>query len=440
MPRLEVFAQPYAQYAQTAETVLNDAVDDADNDPTNELQFLLFTSLTNDLALSNGNIANLSSLRLTSLYRPNQGAAAMNVVDANGNVAIGSTEANGRLRVRGGSGTTNILEVEDSLGSDVFLVREDGRVGVTTAVSDSRFVVRALASDAVVLGLQTSTGRSIFQVDNDGDIEVFNESGSAQIIDVDGANYNVGIGGAAFNNVQLLVREEATGGADSRIFLAELANGDNILEVNTDRSTIARGGLFSDGDFGVSHNGFTHFTIETGNAPFIFNRVNTFVDGDFSVANGTKNFVIDHPLDPENKELLHNAVEGPGHYTFYHGVVTLSEEGTATVTLPSYFSALNGPVRYQLTPIGAAMPNLHVSQEVEANTFQIAGGANGKKVSWQITGERNDPWAAANPYQPEREKTAENKSYYHYPQGYKQPINRSIKSHHELKLKSSADE
>ncbi|MCC5866668.1 MAG: hypothetical protein JJU31_16220 [Wenzhouxiangella sp.] len=35
-----------------------------------------------------------------------------------------------------------------------------------------------------------------------------------------------------------------------------------------------------------------------------------FVDGNLHVL-GTKNFRIDHPLDPENRVLLHFASEGP---------------------------------------------------------------------------------------------------------------------------------
>ena len=52
----QLLTVPYAMHARTVEV---DLVDDADNDPTNELQNLSFDSGTGDLTLSNGNTVNL---------------------------------------------------------------------------------------------------------------------------------------------------------------------------------------------------------------------------------------------------------------------------------------------------------------------------------------------------------------------------------------------
>jgi hypothetical protein len=52
---------------------------------------------------------------------------------------------------------------------------------------------------------------------------------------------------------------------------------------------------------------------------------------------------------------------------------------------------------YSLTAIGAPAPNLYIAQEVTNNSFEIAGGAPGMKVSWQVTGIRQDAFAKANP-------------------------------------------
>jgi hypothetical protein len=62
--------------------------------------------------------------------------------------------------------------------------------------------------------------------------------------------------------------------------------------------------------------------------------------------------------------------------------------------------------RYQLTALGGAAPNLHVAEEIE-NRFKIAGGEERMKICWQVTGSRKDPWAAANPFEVEREKREE---------------------------------
>src|SRR6185295_9454281 len=76
-------------------------------------------------------------------------------------------------------------------------------------------------------------------------------------------------------------------------------------------------------------------------------------------ASGTKSFRIDHPLDPDNKYLLHYSIESPEVLNAYSGKVTLDALGDATIELPSYFAAVNKDPRYTLTPIGAAMPLLH---------------------------------------------------------------------------------
>ena len=140
------------------------------------------------------------------------------------------------------------------------------------------------------------------------------------------------------------------------------------------------------------------------------------VYGSFSVANGSKNFVLDHPLDPANKSLAHNAIEGPDYITFYHGTVALDADGSAWAQLPDYFEALNKDFHYQLTCVGGYAP-VFVQQEIDGNRFKIAGGHAGLKVSWQVTATRNDPWAKDHPYQAEIPKKNENAGKYWYPEG-----------------------
>ncbi|RMG31132.1 MAG: hypothetical protein D6732_15140 [Methanobacteriota archaeon] len=86
--------------------------------------------------------------------------------------------------------------------------------------------------------------------------------------------------------------------------------------------------------------------------------------------------------------------------------------------LPDYFEALNKDYRYQLTPIGAAMPNLHIAQKISNNRFKIAGGEPGMQVSWQVTGIRQDPYAKAHPIIPEVEKTGKERGKYLHPKEY----------------------
>jgi len=117
-------------------------------------------------------------------------------------------------------------------------------------------------------------------------------------------------------------------------------------------------------------------------------------------------FKIDHPLDPAAKFLNHSFVESPDMKNIYDGIVTLDGNGEAWVELPAWFDALNKDFRYQLTAIGAPMPDLYISVEQSGNRFKIAGGTAGMKVSWQITGTRQDAYANANRIQVEEDKAA----------------------------------
>lgn len=139
-----------------------------------------------------------------------------------------------------------------------------------------------------------------------------------------------------------------------------------------------------------------------------------------------KNFVIDHPQDPENKYLYHSSVESPDRMNIYNGNVTLGSNGEAWVQLPDYFEALNRDYRYQLTPIGGPGPDLHVAERIQNNRFKIAGGEPGMEVSWQVTGIRDDASARANPMRVEVEKPDGKKGLYLDPAAYEQPKSQGI--------------
>ncbi|MFK7885060.1 MAG: hypothetical protein AB8F26_12865 [Phycisphaerales bacterium] len=147
-----------------------------------------------------------------------------------------------------------------------------------------------------------------------------------------------------------------------------------------------------------------------------------FFQGDVHVlgtlSKSSGSFKIDHPLEPETKYLSHSFVESPDMMNIYNGVITLDNNGNASVELPHYFEALNRTFRYQLTAIGTPMPNLYISSEVSANSFAIAGGKPHARVSWEITGVRQDPSSLANPIIIEQDKPAHHHGKYLDPAAY----------------------
>jgi hypothetical protein len=152
-------------------------------------------------------------------------------------------------------------------------------------------------------------------------------------------------------------------------------------------------------------------------------------DGEVFVSGMTKPagaFKIDHPLDPANKYLYHSFVESPDMMNIYDGVVRLDGNGQAVIALPDWFGALNRDFRYQLAAIGAPGPNLYVAEEISDNRFKIGGGRPGGKVSWQVTGIRQDAYANAHRIPVEQDKPAAEKGTYLYPELFGSPQEKGL--------------
>jgi hypothetical protein len=105
----------------------------------------------------------------------------------------------------------------------------------------------------------------------------------------------------------------------------------------------------------------------------------------------------------------------------YDGVVVLDGNGEAVVTLPEWFDALNRDFRYQLTAIGQPGPNVYIAEEISSNRFRIAGGKDGMKISWQVTGIRKDAFAEKHRIQVERMKTGDERGHYLSPESFGLP-------------------
>ncbi len=211
------------------------------------------------------------------------------------------------------------------------------------------------------------------------------------------------------------------------------------LEVMGDTSAIR--GISSDG-IGVFGKGFTgvwgeSLRIANSNAIYGDNDGSNTV-GHAGVFNGrvavigtlTKSggsFKIDHPLDPANKYLSHSFVESPDMMNIYNGNITTDKKGEAIVTMPEYFVVLNRDFRYQLTVIGQFAQAI-VAEEIRNNSFVIRTDKPNVKVSWQVTGIRQDVYANENRIPVEEDKPADERGLYLYPKGFNQPAEKSVLS------------
>jgi hypothetical protein len=313
-------------------------------------------------------------------------------------IAMRGRSIGGNAGVLGTCGSSTGFGVQGANNSGVGVKgNSDSGVGVDGS-STSRVGVRGFSSESTgVFGHSADdNGNGVY-----GTVGDFGHSGPQ----------GIGVAGDTFNTDGTGVQGRSFSSGNG--VYGSSPNGVGVLAHTT--SGIAVDGISESGTAVYGHRKDTYDPI---NAP---NSVAGYFDGGIKVVNGPKAFQIDHPLDPRNKYLVHNAVESSEMKNVYDGVARLDKEGTAWVELPEWFEALNGDFRYQLTAVGGSAPELHVAEEVSENRFKIAGGEEGMKVCWQVTGSRKDPWAAANPFEVEQEKPEEERGRYLEPSLYDAP-------------------
>jgi trimeric autotransporter adhesin len=147
------------------------------------------------------------------------------------------------------------------------------------------------------------------------------------------------------------------------------------------------------------------------------------VEGSLSKSGGS--FKIDHPLDPANKYLYHSFVESPDMMNIYNGNVTTDAQGSAVISLPAWFEALNRDFRYQLTVVGQFAQAI-VAKKVANHQFSIKTDKPNVEVSWQVTGIRHDAWADAHRIPVEEAKSAQERGFYTHPELYNAPPEKSV--------------
>jgi len=280
-----------------------------------------------------------------------------------------------------------------------------GGSGVTTVSVPTEGAGGAFTGEHGVYGKSSnSSGVGVVGVGNDGSNYYTNSDGS---------------GGAftGFHGVYSASTNSATGTG-----VIGVGNGDSYY-----LSGSGSGAAFTGTTYGVSawsqqSGGAAVYGNATGGGWAIYGQGNLGITG-------SKSFVIDHPLDPENKILKHYCIESPEVLNLYRGIALLGVDGTAQVELPEYFTALNINFSYNLTAIGKPAPGIFIEEEIDENgKFTIAGGEANQKISWVVYAERNDAYLQQHPESKEVEidKSDENKGKYLMPQLYGQPMEKGI--------------
>jgi hypothetical protein len=331
-------------------------------------------------------------------FETNAGAdttSARMFIDAKGNVGVGTEEPEAKLEVAGDVRLSGPLSVQAAvtanggakIGGDLDVAGEgkfSGRLSVQGALT---------ANGAATIGGDLSVAGRLTAASFNGD-------------------------GAGLSNVTP---------ADNSISSAKLVQDaaslskvtDGKMTISADRLDLT-GHMTLNGSLNVLR-GFTAGSAMQNPISQIYG--NLHVQGRLTA--GVKTFRIDHPLDPANKYLCHSAVESPDVMNIYNGNITTDAEGNATVVLPDYFEALNRDFRYQLTVIGKRA-HATVANEIENNRFTINTDQPDVKVSWQVTGIRQDASAKAFPSSVEEEKPEAERGFFLHPEHYGHPKERGI--------------
>ena len=101
----------------------------------------------------------------------------------------------------------------------------------------------------------------------------------------------------------------------------------------------------------------------------------------------------------------------------YNSNIITDENGEAVVTLPEYFAALNKDFRYQLTVIGTFAQAI-VADEIKGNRFMVRTSSPNVKVSWQVTGVRQDAYANKHRIPVEEEKSEQERGHFLHPDAF----------------------
>jgi hypothetical protein len=313
-----------------------------------------------------------------------------------------------------------------------FIIRESLSVGTGTEGTAVVNVVSVATTGQAILGTAPNSASTALNAIGTQGIGTVGVQGTGDYMGVQGTSVDYGVFGYCNpDSGGTGVYGRGGWGMHGRSYHGFAVYGD------TDDGTGVKGESYFDGGgvqaihgeaFGLGNNGVVGEASNGTSAYGVWGRSTNGFAGFFSgkvtvtgtLSKGAGSFKIDHPLDPANKYLYHSFVESPDMMNVYNGNVRTDSSGKAKVTLPDYFMSLNKDFRYQLTVVGQFAQAI-VGKEIDKGEFEIHTDKPRVKVSWQVTGIRQDAFADANRIPVTEAKTGAERGTYLHPEAHGKP-------------------
>jgi hypothetical protein len=423
-----------------------------------------FSNTSSGTVWEQGVTGNVSSLTPGSMYFYRQGSSVLPfMINQNDQVGMGTNTPFRRLHVYDGSGTQHRVarfETNNTTASVVELgntnnnhVWEWGVAGSSAGIppsgsmyfyhlgsAEAPFVISPYGSNFIGIGEPFPACRLHVHGETDPIVARFENSSSVATVievlntnNVFSAHWQLGVGGpdASVGNRSFYINRVGGGlpliiDQDGRVGIGNLPPFFAALDVEAPGGggiSSTASGSFVNALSGYATGPSSWGVYGTGTEWAGYFTGNVRVTGAINLA--AVSSTVDHPLDPANKSLTHSGVESPDMKNIYDGVVVTDANGNATVTMPDWFEAANRDFRYQLTVIGEFAQAI-VSEEMAGNRFSIKTDKPNVKVSWQVTGIRQDAYANAHRAPVEELKPVKERGFYIHPELFDQPEEKGV--------------